>query len=153
MRCALTTRSSYCSKRRKLKEQTTNGATAPPPAPRQAARPCYDAHILHWDGETPLTQNSKSDTPSSFLFIENRMFFMFILNCIKYKVKIRLSINIVEPLRHHNSAHTSTAGWQTMVHTGRHALVGGRLPAQEACCLLVLVQQQYLLVATTHHCL
>ena len=28
--------------------------------------------------QNPLTQNSKSDTPSSFLFIENRMFFMFI---------------------------------------------------------------------------
>jgi len=72
---------------------------------------CYDAHILHWGGENPLTQNSKSDTPSSFLFIENRMFFMFILNCIKYKVKIRLSINIVEHMSHYVTCHHKKQQW------------------------------------------
>jgi hypothetical protein len=37
------------------------------------------------------------------LFLFMRIEIAIILNCIKYKVTIRLSINIVEALRHYNT--------------------------------------------------
>jgi len=40
--------------------------------------------------------------PDTILFLFMRIEIAIILNCIKYKVTIRLSINIVEALRHYN---------------------------------------------------
>ncbi len=47
-----------------------------------------------------ITTPPKPDT--TFLFLFMRIEIAIILNCIKYKVTIRLSINIVEALRHYN---------------------------------------------------